>query len=141
MEPFTIDFSKSYSLSEQINSPIAEDFFGTASKKQSEPTTLHFATTNNDIISPLQAPGGLAGINNNLLFEFPAPEDGMDVFGFNSGSAIPQGMGAVEAELVSKTEETIVSTDLYAHTDLNSGNNFDIFTPMTQNTVKIDWQQ
>lgn len=134
-----IDFSKSYSLSEQMSIPITDDFFGAAGKEQPELAALHLPPPNIDIISPLPPTTAVLGRNNNLLFEFSAPQDGLDLFGFNSVSATTPSMEAKEAKILPKVEESVVSTYAYAPGGVNVGNEFDIFTPVTQNTARTGY--
>lgn len=64
--------------------PITENFFGAANKEQPELANLQLTPPIHDIISPLPPTTALPVGNNNLLFEFSAPQDGLDVFGFDS---------------------------------------------------------
>lgn len=97
IEPFTIDFSKSYSLSEQMSVPITENFFGAADKEQPELTNLQLTTPINDIVSTLPPTTAVPEGNNNLLFEFSAPQNGLDLFGFNSAAVSTPSMEAYQA--------------------------------------------
>jgi hypothetical protein len=92
-----VDFSKSYSLSEQTSVPITEDFFGAVGKEQPELPRLHLPPPNHVFVSPLTPTTAVPGGNNNLLFEFSAPQDGLDLFGFSSASATTPSMEAKQA--------------------------------------------
>ena len=132
-----IDFSKSYSLSEQMSVPITEDFFGAASKEHPELPSLHLPPPNHDIISSVTANTAVLGGNNNLLFDFSAPQGGLDLFGLSSTSVTPPSMETNQAEILTKVEEIVVPIDVFDVGGLNAHNEFDIFTPVAQNAPKI----
>ncbi len=72
-------------------------------------------------------------MNNDFLAQFTAPQTTFDEFG-SKKEEIDLGGAWKKVEVVQKSAQNGCSTNLYAPVQLNAANDFDLFSPMAENT-------
>jgi hypothetical protein len=129
-----IDFSKSYSQAEPINTPIAQGFISFDIAEQSKSSTLNFLDQPPSAESPLQTFFSNPVANNGFLMQFSPQQNGFEPFGSEAVNVVGQDLSE-EVEILQNTEANNYGTNLYTPLGLIAADDFGLFTPMTENTA------